>query len=166
MHYSGASQQQYLIDHNSNGLSDCLLANNSDKLNDLEHSNNSSLNNLNPGGKPLAICVRNLPVRSTDTSLKDGLFHEYKKHGKVTMVKVVGQGTERFAVVCFKKYEDVETALKESRDKQFFGCKIEVTRHEGHLDGEDNDFRPLEAELDEYHPKVGASRFIMIDLNR
>lgn len=38
-----------------------------------------------------------------DTSLKDGLFHEYKKHGKVTMVKVIGQGTERYAVVCFKK---------------------------------------------------------------
>lgn len=38
-----------------------------------------------------------------DTSLKDGLFHEYKKHGKVTMVKVIGQGTDRYAVVCFKK---------------------------------------------------------------
>lgn len=38
-----------------------------------------------------------------DTSLKDGLFHEYKKHGKVTVVKVIGQGTERYAVVCFKK---------------------------------------------------------------
>ncbi|CAG2112505.1 unnamed protein product, partial [Medioppia subpectinata] len=51
--------------------------------------------------RPLAICVRNLPARSTD-----GLFHEYKKHGKVTMVKVVGQGSDRFAVVCFKKPED------------------------------------------------------------
>lgn len=50
-----------------------------------------------------------------DTSLKDGLFHEYKKHGKVTMVKVVGLGTERFAVVCFKKPEDVEKALEVSK---------------------------------------------------
>lgn len=50
-----------------------------------------------------------------DTSLKDGLFHEYKKHGKVTMVKVVGQATDRFAVVCFKKPDDVEKALEVSK---------------------------------------------------
>lgn len=109
--------------------------------------------------RPLGICVRNLPVRSTDTSLKDGLFHEYKKHGKVTVVKVIGQGTERYAVVCFKKPEDVDKALEVSKDKLFFGCKIEVTSHEG-LDGEDNEFRPLEAELDEYHPKATRTLFI------
>ncbi|XP_022247610.1 protein split ends-like isoform X2 [Limulus polyphemus] len=109
--------------------------------------------------RPLAICVRNLPVRSTDTSLKDGLFHEYKKHGKVTIVKVIGQGTDRYAVVCFKKPDDVEKALEVSKDKLFFGCKIEVTAHEG-LDGEDNEFRPLEAELDEYHPKATRTLFI------
>ncbi|RWS29871.1 protein split ends-like protein [Leptotrombidium deliense] len=109
--------------------------------------------------KPLAICVRNLPVRSTDTSLKDGLFHEYKKHGKVTMVKVIGQGIDRFAVVCFKKSEDVDKALEVSKDKLFFGSKIEVTPHEG-IDAEDNDFRPLEAELDEYHPKATRTLFV------
>lgn len=64
--------------------------------------------------RPLAICVRNLPLRSSDTSLKDGLFHEYKKHGKVTWVKVVGQNSERHAIVCFKKPEDVEKALEVS----------------------------------------------------
>ncbi|KAG8191484.1 hypothetical protein JTE90_020732 [Oedothorax gibbosus] len=109
--------------------------------------------------RPLGICVRNLPVRSTDTSLKDGLFHEYKKHGKVTMVKVIGQGTDRYAVVCFKKTEDVDKALEVSKDKLFFGCKIEVTAHEG-LDAEDNEFRPLEAELDEFHPKATRTLFI------
>ncbi|XP_075540725.1 spen family transcriptional repressor split ends isoform X2 [Dermacentor variabilis] len=125
--------------------------------------NNNSLDGSTLGDRedkrPLGICVRNLPVRSTDTSLKDGLFHEYKKHGKVTVVKVIGQGTERYAVVCFKKPEDVEKALEVSKDKLFFGCKIEVTSHEG-LDGEDNEFRPLEAELDEYHPKATRTLFI------
>lgn len=62
----------------------------------------------------MAIRVKNLPPRSSDTSLKDGLFHEYKKHGKVTWVKVVGQGPERYAIVCFKKPEDVEKALEVS----------------------------------------------------
>ncbi|XP_076315949.1 uncharacterized protein LOC143228608 [Tachypleus tridentatus] len=120
----------------------------------------------------LGICVRNLPIRSTaridfcgifelplDTSLKDGLFHEYKKHGKVTMVKVIGQGPDRYAIVCFKKPSDVEKALEISKEKLFFGCKIEVTAHEG-LDGEDNEFRPLEADLDEFHPKATRTLFI------
>jgi RNA recognition motif-containing protein len=81
------------------------------------------------------------PISSlTDTSLKDGLFHEYKKHGKVTWVKVVGLGTERYALVCFKKPEDVEKALEISHDKLFFGCKIEVAPYQGY-DVDDNESR-------------------------
>lgn len=45
------------------------------------------------------------------------------------------------------------------QDKLFFGCKIEVLPHEG-IDGDDNDFRPLEAELDEYHPKATRTLFV------
>ncbi|XP_036140621.1 protein split ends isoform X2 [Monomorium pharaonis] len=109
--------------------------------------------------RPLAICVRNLPTRSSDTSLKDGLFHEYKKHGKVTWVKVVGAAGDRYALVCFKKPEDVEKALEVSKDKHFFGSKIDVAPYQGY-DVEDNEFRPYEAELDEYHPKATRTLFI------
>ncbi|KAK4873892.1 hypothetical protein RN001_013252 [Aquatica leii] len=109
--------------------------------------------------RPLAICVRNLPLRSSDTSLKDGLFHEYKKHGKVTWVKIVGQGTERHAIVCFKKPEDVDKALEVSYDKLFFGCKIEVAPYQGY-DVDDNELRPYEAEIDEFHPKATRTLFI------
>lgn len=103
--------------------------------------------------------MRNLPSRSSDTSLKDGLFHEYKKHGKVTWVKVVGQSSERYALVCFKKPEDVVKALEVSHDKFFFGCKIVVAPYQG-FDVDDNEFRPYEAELDEYHPKATRTLFI------
>jgi RNA recognition motif-containing protein len=109
--------------------------------------------------RPVAIRVKNLPPRSSDTSLKDGLFHEYKKHGKVTWVKVVGQGSERYAIVCFKKPEDVEKALEVSYDKLFFGCKIEVESYQGY-DVDDNDLRPYEAEIDEFHPKATRTLFI------
>lgn len=124
----------------------------------------NSSSNSNPAvhsedNRPLAICVRNLPSRSSDTSLKDGLFHEYKKHGKVTWVKVVGQSSERYALVCFKKPEDVIKALEVSHDKFFFGCKIAVAPYQG-FDVEDNEFRPYEAELDEYHPKATRTLFI------
>lgn len=76
----------------------------------------------------------------TDSSLKDGLYHEYKKYGRVTSVKVLGQGASRYAIVCFKKADDVEKALQVSHDKLFFGSKIEVTIYHG-FDVEDNEFK-------------------------
>lgn len=127
-------------------------------------SSSGSVSGSNPvvhseDNRPLAICVKNLPLRSSDTSLKDGLFHEYKKHGKVTWVKVVGQSHERYALVCFKKPEDVEKALEVSQNKLFFGCKIEVQPYQGY-DVDDNEFRPYEAEIDEYQSKSTRTLFI------
>lgn len=49
--------------------------------------------------------------------------------------------------------------LRAAQDKLFFGCKIEVSAHEA-IEAEDNDFRPLEAELDEYHPKATRTLFV------
>ncbi|KAL1497996.1 hypothetical protein ABEB36_008866 [Hypothenemus hampei] len=108
--------------------------------------------------RPLGIRVSNLPVRSSDTSLKDGLFHEYKKHGKVTWVKVVGQNADRHAIVCFKKPEDAEKALEVSYDKLFFGCKIEVEPHSV-CDIDEVECR-YESEIDEYNPKATRTLFI------
>ncbi|XP_050524813.1 protein split ends isoform X2 [Daktulosphaira vitifoliae] len=107
-----------------------------------------------------AICIKNLPLRSSDTSLKDGLYHEYKRHGKVTCVKVVGQGCDRYALVFFKKTDDVEKAVQVSHDKSFFGSKIEVSAYQGYKDVDDNESRPYETELDEFHPKATRTLFI------
>lgn len=49
--------------------------------------------------------------------------------------------------------------LQVSYDKLFFGCKIEVAPYQGY-DVEDNDLRPYEAEIDEYHPKATRTLFI------
>lgn len=76
----------------------------------------------------------------SDTSLKDGLFHEYKKYGKVMCVKVVGSGADRYGIVVFKKADDVEKALQISHDKLFFGCKIDVAPYHGQ-NVDDNEFR-------------------------
>lgn len=119
----------------------------------------SSHHHLVDDSRSFAIRVRNLPVRSSDTSIKDGLFHEYKKNGKVTWVKVVGQNIDRYAIVCFKKAEDAEKALEDSKDKLFFGCRIDVELYQGY-DLQDSDFRAYEAELDEYHPKATRTLFI------
>lgn len=72
--------------------------------------------------------------------MKDGLYHEYKKHGKVTNVKVVGQGANRYAIVCFKKADDVDKAMQTSHDKLLFGSKIDVSIYHG-FDVDDTELR-------------------------
>lgn len=62
-----------------------------------------------------------------DTSLKDGLFHEFKKYGKVTSVQIHGASEERYGLVFFRQQEDQEKALNASKGKLFFGMQIEVT---------------------------------------
>lgn len=68
---------------------------------------------------------------TTDTSLKDGLFHEFKKHGKVTSVQIHGASEERYGLVFFRQQEDQEKALGASKGKLFFGMQIEVTAWNG-----------------------------------
>lgn len=53
--------------------------------------------------KPRGLLIHGFPARSTDTSVRDGLFHDYKKYYRGVTVIVEGQGDARFAVVSFKK---------------------------------------------------------------
>lgn len=68
---------------------------------------------------------------SADTSLKDGLFHEFKKYGKVTSVQIHGASEDRYGLVFFRQQEDQEKALSVSKGKLFFGMNIEVTAWNG-----------------------------------
>lgn len=108
-----------------------------------------------------AICVRTFPVRSTDSNIKDGLYHEFKKYGRIISVRVFDQGIGRYAIVYFKKPEEAERALNESKDKQFFGNRIEVTLCEN-LDHEEQELslKTNETELDEYHPRATRTLFV------
>ncbi|XP_031724596.1 msx2-interacting protein isoform X2 [Anarrhichthys ocellatus] len=110
--------------------------------------------------KSFGIKVQNLPVRSTDTSLKDGLFHEFKKHGKVTSVQIHGALEERYGLVFFRQQEDQEKALGASKGKLFFGMQIEVTIWNGPETESENEFRPLDERIDEFHPKATRTLFI------
>ncbi|XP_018082017.1 msx2-interacting protein isoform X2 [Xenopus laevis] len=110
--------------------------------------------------KSFGIKVQNLPVRSTDTSLKDGLFHEFKKYGKVTSVQIHGVLEERYGLVFFRQQEDQEKALNASKGKLFFGMQIEVTAWVGLETESENEFRPLDERIDEFHPKATRTLFI------
>ncbi|XP_072558494.1 msx2-interacting protein isoform X1 [Paramormyrops kingsleyae] len=110
--------------------------------------------------KSFGIKVQNLPVRSTDTSLKDGLFHEFKKYGKVTSVQIHGASEERYGLVFFRQQEDQEKALCASKGKLFFGMQIDVTAWNGPETESENEFRPLDERIDEFHPKATRTLFI------
>uniref|UniRef100_UPI00398E6053 msx2-interacting protein isoform X3 n=1 Tax=Pristiophorus japonicus TaxID=55135 RepID=UPI00398E6053 len=110
--------------------------------------------------KSYGIKVQNLPVRSTDTSLKDGLFHEFKKYGKVTSVQIHGASEERYGLVFFRQQEDQEKAMNASKGKLFFGMQIEVTTWTGPETESENEFRPLDDRIDEFHPKATRTLFI------
>ncbi|KAA3679585.1 uncharacterized protein DEA37_0005555 [Paragonimus westermani] len=105
------------------------------------------------------LLVRHLPLRSSDTNLREGLFHEYKKHGKITSVVVRGQAEERYCLITFKRSEDAARALELSRGKLFFGIAISVSLHNG-IESEDPDLCPPEHALDEYHPKATKTLFV------
>ncbi|XP_053378964.1 msx2-interacting protein-like isoform X2 [Mercenaria mercenaria] len=115
---------------------------------------------IEPGERePLGILIRRLPLRSSDTSLRDGLFHEYKKYGKITAVQVSGVSETRYAIISFKQAEDALKALEASREKRFFGAQIIAEQHEG-LEAEDGDFLTPEAQLDEHSPKATRTLFL------
>ncbi|BFZ23307.1 hypothetical protein BsWGS_26345 [Bradybaena similaris] len=109
--------------------------------------------------RPLGICVMGLPTRSTDSSLRDGLYHEYKKQGKVTTVQICGDGENRCAIISFRKPEDAIKALEASQGKTFFGSQIKVVSHEG-VEVDDADRGNDIDSLDEYHVKSTRTLFV------
>ncbi|KAL3316619.1 hypothetical protein Ciccas_004737, partial [Cichlidogyrus casuarinus] len=106
-----------------------------------------------------AISISQLPQRSSDQNIREGLFHEYKKFGKITSVVIEGLGESRCALVTFKKPEDAEKAYDSSQGKIFFGSKIKVVKTTG-AETEDPDLCPPEHALDEYHPKATKTLFV------
>ncbi|XP_052759600.1 msx2-interacting protein-like isoform X2 [Mya arenaria] len=124
------------------------------------HDSEIKHSEIEPGERePLGIYITKLPGRSSDTSLRDGLFHEYKKYGKITAVQVSGLGDGRFAIISFKQAEDAAKALNSSQGKRFFGACIHSVPHEG-LEGEDTEFLTPEAQLDEHSPKATRTLFL------
>lgn len=47
-----------------------------------------------------------------DSSVRDGLYHEFKKHGDVSRIFVNGQGSSRYAIVHFRRYILVSSCLE------------------------------------------------------
>lgn len=57
--------------------------------------------------KPRGLLITGIPVRSSDSNVREGLFHDYKKYSRLMSITIEGQGESRCAVVSFKKSVNV-----------------------------------------------------------
>lgn len=75
-------------------------------------------------------------------------------------MQIHGASEERYGLVFFRQQEDQEKALNASKGKLFFGMQIEVTAWIGPETESENEFRPLDERIDEFHPKATRTLFI------
>lgn len=73
-----------------------------------------------------ALCLRNIMARSGDSSVRDGLYHEFKKYGDVVRIYVNGQGSSRYAIIHFRRPEDAERGIEACRGKMFLGAEMDL----------------------------------------
>lgn len=111
-----------------------------------------------------AILIRGLPSRSSDGNLRDGVFHEFKKYGRVASVTVMTKNGERQSIVVYRQAEDAQKARDESHGKTFFGQKISVEFYDGPVDeieGNTLSYRQSnKCDVDEYHQRASRTLFI------
>ncbi|XP_032237951.2 msx2-interacting protein [Nematostella vectensis] len=85
-----------------------------------------------------ALCVQNLSTRSSDGSIREGLYHEFKKHGEVTRIYIHGTGGSRSAIIYFRRPEEAERALEVCQGKMFLGAEMQIQHwHDEKFEGSD-----------------------------
>ncbi|EDO40891.1 predicted protein, partial [Nematostella vectensis] len=93
-----------------------------------------------------ALCVQSLSTRSNimvmqsfltvnvlnlDGSIREGLYHEFKKHGEVTRIYIHGTGGSRSAIIYFRRPEEAERALEVCQGKMFLGAEMQIQHWHG-----------------------------------
>ncbi|KRX88736.1 Uncharacterized protein T4E_2445 [Trichinella pseudospiralis] len=91
---------------------------------------------------------------------EDGLYHKFKKYGKVVEVKVIGSGSSRYAIVHFRREVDAQAALENAMNEVFFGKPLNAILASSEMDVEDNEKRPLARDVDCYHPKSSRTLYV------
>ncbi|XP_044167630.1 msx2-interacting protein-like isoform X3 [Acropora millepora] len=89
-----------------------------------------------------SLCLRNILARSGDNSVRDGLYHEFKKYGDVTRIYVNGQGSSRYAIIHFRRPEDAERGYEACRGKMFLGAEMDLQYYTQDDRFESNDHPP------------------------
>ena len=71
--------------------------------------------------------VTNLPKNSSSASIRDGLYHEFKKYGGLTALAIKeDKKFDRYAVVCYKNSKDAASACEETDNTRLLGECLKV----------------------------------------
>ena len=109
--------------------------------------------------------VTNLPVRPSSASIKDGVYHEFKKYGKLECVNVTEIKGERQALVLFSRTGPARKALNELAGKRLMGSEMEI---EVAKDVTAKDVKKYGSLVDDSNPRASRTLFvgqISIDVN-
>uniref|UniRef100_A0A1I8IX52 RRM domain-containing protein n=1 Tax=Macrostomum lignano TaxID=282301 RepID=A0A1I8IX52_9PLAT len=90
--------------------------------------NDSTAVDIDNRSRTLKIC--NLPDRLSDASLQSGLYHEFRRLGRILGVQLHGGILEdRYATVMYRRADDAERALETTRaGKHYCGANLSVKR--------------------------------------
>ncbi|XP_069499518.1 protein split ends-like [Ambystoma mexicanum] len=74
------------------------------------------------------IRVVGFPIPSSDRNIQDGLYHEFKRYGKIISVDMHGVAEERYALIFYQQEKEREAALVAFKDHCFFGRSVLMER--------------------------------------
>ncbi|XP_065061229.1 msx2-interacting protein-like isoform X2 [Rhopilema esculentum] len=103
--------------------------------------------------KNTSIQIKNLSTRPGDGSIKDALFHEFKKVGEIVNIKILGTEKDRYALIKFRRSEDAEKSLQ-SNNKTFLGNEMKISIFKG-----ENKDKEGEANFNMYRKKHRSKDF-------
>ncbi|OUC48044.1 hypothetical protein D917_06471 [Trichinella nativa] len=106
------------------------------------------------------VIVTNLPNHSSDFNIKSGLYHKFKRLGKVTDVKVIGFRSDRYAILHFENKETAQAVVRNARNDLFFGKPIMIALAKQSMDIKDNDNCPYVGDGDHHHKTACRTLYI------
>ncbi|XP_043922273.1 msx2-interacting protein-like [Protopterus annectens] len=91
--------------------------------------------------------------------LRSGLFHEFKRFGRITSVHIRSTTEDRFGLVFFRLKEHQEIALSSLKGRYFYGAPIEA-KEWTEPEPESEEGRLLGKGINPYHYRANRSLFV------
>ncbi|CAF1446734.1 unnamed protein product, partial [Rotaria sordida] len=124
---------------------------------------------LNDGmGKTKILKIYHLPSKTSKESLRESLwnlFVDFKKSGRLLTVKIDGEHESRYALLTFKKSDDVDKALTFAIAKTLYGVRLKAEPYDGIINENDEcDIMKRticsDPDIDEYSIKATRTLYI------
>nr|CAB3266529.1 msx2-interacting protein [Phallusia mammillata] len=110
------------------------------------------------GQKLVTMIIKKLPARPSVNNLREGIYHEFKKCGKVKSVVIRGDNNNRHALVLFRNASEANKSVNHAKSKLLFGAAIEAAIYEGEVSGKE--LQECGGIIDEFHPRASRTLFV------